>query len=205
MLYTYRVFRFFYVKVACVVSSLFTRLLFYIHGVEMENNFQTNGILRLYMHNTARFKIGNNLKLNNTIRSNPIGRSEKCIFVIREHANIIIGNNVGMSGVVLVAHKEIIIKDNVKIGGNVCIYDTDFHALNSIDREIPTNDKKNTKQSTVIIEENVFIGAHSTILKGVKIGKNSIIGACSVVTKDVPENEIWAGNPAKLIKKIDEI
>ena len=57
----------------------------------------------------------------------------------------------------------------------------------------------------MIIEDNVFIGAHSTILKGVTIGQNSIIGACSVVTKNIPPNEIWAGNPAKFIKKLEII
>ena len=52
----------------------------------------------------------------------------------------------------------------------------------------------------VIIEEGVIIGANSTILSGIKIGKDSFIGAGAVVTKDVPENEVWVGNPAKKLK-----
>lgn len=56
------------------------------------------------------------------------------------------------------------------------------------------------KMENVKIENNVFIGAHTTILKGVTIGSNAIIGACSVITKDIPANEIWAGNPARFIK-----
>jgi acetyltransferase-like isoleucine patch superfamily enzyme len=60
------------------------------------------------------------------------------------------------------------------------------------------------KKRPVVINDNVFIGAHSTILKGVTIGKNSVIGACSVITKDIPDNEIWAGNPAKFIKSIEK-
>ena len=47
-----------------------------------------------------------------------------------------------------------------------------------------------------------FIGAHSTILKVVTIGENSIIGAGSVISKSIPANEIWAGNPVKFIKNI---
>lgn len=49
--------------------------------------------------------------------------------------------------------------------------------------------------------DDVFIGAHSTILKGVHIGKHAVIGACSVVTKDIPADETWAGNPAVCIRK----
>jgi len=54
----------------------------------------------------------------------------------------------------------------------------------------------------VSIGDQVFIGAHTTILKGVTIGENSIIGACSLVVNDIPSNEIWGGNPAKYLGKI---
>ena len=56
----------------------------------------------------------------------------------------------------------------------------------------------------VEIEENVWIGERSIVLKGSKIGKNSIIGAGSVVAGDIPENCIFAGNPAKFVKKLDK-
>ena len=52
-----------------------------------------------------------------------------------------------------------------------------------------------------MIEENVWIGTNSTVLKGVSIGKGAIIGAGSVVNKNVPQDEIWGGVPAKFIKK----
>ena len=51
------------------------------------------------------------------------------------------------------------------------------------------------------LEENGFIGCHTVICNSVTIGKNSIVGASSVVTKDIPDNEVWAGNPARFIKK----
>ena len=51
------------------------------------------------------------------------------------------------------------------------------------------------------IKENAFIGCHTVICNSVTIGKNSIVGASSVVTKDIPDNEVWAGNPARFIKK----
>ena len=55
------------------------------------------------------------------------------------------------------------------------------------------------------IEDNVFIGANCIILKGVKIGDRSIIGTDSVVTKNVPSDQIWAGNPAKFIREINQV
>ena len=55
-----------------------------------------------------------------------------------------------------------------------------------------------------IVEDRVSIGSSATILGGIRIGKNSIIGAGSVVTKDVPENTIVAGNPAKIIRKVNQ-
>ncbi len=56
-----------------------------------------------------------------------------------------------------------------------------------------------------IVEDYVRIGAHSTILPGVRIGKNSLIGAGSVVVSDIPENSVAVGNPAKVIKKIGDL
>lgn len=203
LLYIYRVYSYFVSKIFNIFSNIMTKFLFYIHNVAMKKNLKSNGIPLLYIHITAQFKIGEQFKMNNTVKNNPIGRSEKCMFVVGKNAKLNIGNNVGMSGVTIVCQKEIFIKDYVKIGGNVCIYDTDFHSLNSEYRKDRKLDKENIITKTVTIEENAFIGAHSTILKGVTIGKNSIVGACSVVTKDIPKNQIWAGNPAKMIRKID--
>ena len=58
------------------------------------------------------------------------------------------------------------------------------------------------KESPVEIANDVFIGARSMILKGVHIGNGAVIGAGSVVTKNIPEYEIWAGNPAILVRRM---
>ena len=54
----------------------------------------------------------------------------------------------------------------------------------------------------IIVEYDAFIGARSFIMPGVKVGKNSIIGSCSVVTKNIPENSVAYGNPATVKKTI---
>ena len=83
----------------------------------------------------------------------------------------------------------ITIKDNVFIGPNTTFANDKY----------PTSKVKRIKNWQTLVEKNVSIGANSTILPGIKINENAIVGAGSVITKDVPRNAIVAGNPAKII------
>ena len=150
----------------------------------------------------GKLVIGKNFKCNNKIKSNSIGLIQPCVFnIATSGAEIVIGNNVGISGATINATKSIRIGDNVLIGSGCLITDTDSHPIDWHDRINDLNEK--TISSPIVIEENVFIGARSIILKGVTIGRNSVIGAGSVVTKSIPENCIAGGNPAKVIKYLD--
>ena len=105
--------------------------------------------------------------------------------------DVIIGNNVTLKcGVYL--WDGITVEDNVLIGPNVTF----------------TNDKyPRAKQSFILqrtlIKRSASIGAGSVILGGIVIGENALIAAGSVVTKDIPANELWMGNPARFVRKID--
>lgn len=182
------------------VNHIFTLFLFKCNNVH-SYRFSSNGIPYIMVARGGKFVIGNNFTMNNGIKGNPIGSYRRCTFFVDKNAELIIGNNVGISQTALICHKLIRIGNNVKIGGGVSIYDTDFHSLNPEIRK-SKEDIKNRIEKAVIIKDNAFIGAHSIILKGVTIGENSIIGAGSVVTKSVPDNQIWAGNPAKFIRNI---
>lgn len=176
-------------------------MLLYGNNIQFKG-FHSHGIPYISIARGGTCVIGNNFKMNNGLKGNPIGRPQPCTFVVDRNARLEIGSNVGISSTAIVAHSYVKIGNHVKIGGGVCIYDTDFHSLDAHERSDEQLDRSYEKKSPVIIEDYAFIGAHSTILKGVTIGKNSIIGACSVVTKSIPPNEIWAGNPARFIKSL---
>jgi len=99
-------------------------------------------------------------------------------------------------GVRISSASEIIIENNCMLASSAYITDSDWHGI--YDRSYPVG-----KTLPVHLEENVWIGDSAIINKGVTIGKNSIIGAGSIVTKDIPPNTIAAGNPAKIIKELD--
>jgi len=113
--------------------------------------------------------------------------------VIKFGNNIYINNN----SCFISEGKEIVIGDNVLIGSNFTVYDSDFHELLPESR---INGKPN--MLSVYIMNNVFIGSNVTVLKGVTIGENSIISSGSIVTKAVPPNVIAGGNPCKIIRPL---
>ena len=179
-----------------------TLFLFKVNNIVYRSNFISNGVPIIGIHRYGRMKIGSHFRMNNGILHNQIGRNQRCIFKVEKNAVLEIGDNVNLSSTAIVCCEKITIGDNVKIGGNVAIYDTDFHSLDVNDRTKLDEDLSLRVNKPVHIHNNVFIGAHSTILKGVEIGENAIIGAGSIVTKDVPANEIWGGNPAGIIRKV---
>lgn len=157
-----------------------------------------NGNVKI--HGNGIIEVGESVKINSSEPSNPIGGMTFTILASYDKGLLKIGNNVGMSNCAIVCREKIVIEDNVKIGGNVKIYDTDFHALDYDSRIEGASDIGAVKPIT--IKKGAFIGAHSVLLKGVTIGEKSVVGAGSIVTKSIPDGEIWAGNPAKFIKKI---
>ena len=122
--------------------------------------------------------------------------------MVEKNGRLTIGNHTGLNGVLIYCQDSITIGDWVKIGGGTRIFDTNHHPLNWRDRRL--DDITKVRHAPIIIEDDVFIGACCFIMQGVTIGKKSIVAAGSVVTKSIPENELWGGNPARYIKSLQQ-
>jgi acetyltransferase-like isoleucine patch superfamily enzyme len=100
------------------------------------------------------------------------------------------------AGTSICAQKSVQIGKNVAIGNYVLIMDTDFHAVE--DHRLPP------QAAPVVIEDDAWIGARATVLKGVTIGRGAVVAAGAVVTKSVPARSVVAGVPARVIRRLED-
>lgn len=192
---------FIYRKLAQALCTTCTKAWFSILGVRFGKGFVTDSFPKVHVGLKSSIEFGENVILNNTVRSNPVGICSRCVLVAAgPGTRLAIGDNVGISGSFIVAHTGISIGRGTIIGSDSLIIDSDFHPLSVADR---IADRKDTIGRTPIrIGQYVWIGARSTILKGVEIGDGTIIAAGSVVTRSFGPNLLVGGNPAKTIKSI---
>ena len=157
------------------------------------------GSFYIRLRKTSRIIIGKHLTVSSGLCYNPISRNIRTAFFVEGNAVLTIGDNVGISGACIWAHDSISIGNNVTIGGDSVIIDSDCHSLDAVLRSSPLDQQRKVNKP-IIIEDNVLIGAKCIVLKGVTIGARSVIGAGSVVVKDIPADCIAVGNPCKVIK-----
>jgi maltose O-acetyltransferase len=100
-------------------------------------------------------------------------------------------------GVSLSAHREVSIGANCMIGNYVVIMDSDYHDL--------SDHRRPGEAAPIVIEDNVWLGVRATILKGVRIGRGSVIGAGSVVTTDIPPFSVAFGVPARVVRSLTRL
>jgi len=198
--YIYKVNSFLLRRLLYYYSFLVNSLNFYLKDITIGKKYKIYG--NIFIENSGKIVIGDNFKANSGKRYNPIGGDTVLRLICTKNAELSIGNNVGTSNSTIYCATKIVIEDNVAIGGGCKIWDTDFHSLDPTIRLTALDKGVNIKTGTINIKKNAFIGGGTVILKGVTIGENSVIGASSLVSADVPANEIWGGNPAKFIRKL---
>ena len=183
-----------------ILSKLYS-LLFRIIGINIGSSVDFRGFPHIFSRTSGKIVIGNDCKIYSSTVSNHVGLNHKVIIRTQlPEAEIIIGNNVGISGSTILSRVKITIGDNTNIGANCFITDTDHHPLDPIERL--SNSSKNIVNKPVSLGKNVWLAEGVKVLKGVSIGDNSIVGTGSIVINSVPANVIVAGNPAKIIRHL---
>lgn len=188
------------IKIKWLPCTVYNKILLGIRNIKTGEGLVCYG--PLFIRGTGTIVLGNKVRINSCRETNPIGGDTRTILFAKGNSRISIGNNVGISNTAMVALEEIQIEDDVMIGAGCKIYDHDFHSVNYVERMMPGD--VGVKSKPVKIKKGAFVGAHTIILKGVTIGEKSVIGAGSVVTKSVPDHEIWAGNPARFVKSLKD-
>lgn len=170
-------------------------------GLDCDNSVRFVGktIVRGYLK--GAIKIGANTRFVAGTEHNLVGLTNPSVICVCCGAEITIGHDCGFSAAILHAHSRIRIGNYVKVGGNVRIFDHDFHPVDWDARRPPENGSM-THTKEVEIGDDVFVGTNVIILKGTRLGDRSVVSAGSVVFGlDVPPDSIVRGNPAVVMSR----
>lgn len=167
------------------------------------NNVVFKGWSIVHAFKGSSISIGKKTSLYSSFSSNMLGLYQRIIIVARYGGKIEIGENCGISGSTIYAFDSIKIGNYTRVGANCKIIDNDFHPIELDYRHKGLNEQY-TRRAPIVIGKDCFIGMNSIILKGTTLGNNVIVGAGSVVHGTFPDNCIIAGNPAKIVKMLDE-
>jgi len=166
-------------------------------NVSLGRNVRFYGPIHLRIARTATVRIGDHVTFRSATAYNFVGINRPVSIYVGEQATLDIGAHCGFSGTAIFASTSIVIGPHGNFGGNTSLWDTDFHPLDYQLRRVQT---EGAGQAPIRIEADVFIGANALILKGVTIGARAIVGAGAVVSRSVPADQVWAGNPARLVR-----
>lgn len=158
------------------------------------------GGFKLMMFAGSRVTIGDHLHMVSASDRSGITLFSRCSLTTYPGGEIRIGHRVGLNGTAITSKKLVEIGDGTMIAPNVIIVDSDFHAQWPPDARLVSSTVDTDRE--VIIGANVWIGMNTVILKGTRIGDNSIIGACSLVSGAIPADVVAGGNPARVLRPL---
>ncbi len=186
-------------KVLLGCTVVCNRLKMRLFGVHFGPSCRVEGRLLLERKDGAQITVGSRFHCISGAGVNRLGRNLRSGIFAGEGAVIRIGDGVGMSCSTLWARSSITIGNHVNIGADCMIMDHDAHSLYYLHRRDYSVDRQHIASKPVTIGNDVLLGARCVVLKGVTIGDRSVVGAGSVVTGDIPPDQVWAGNPARFI------
>ena len=149
-------------------------------------------------------KLGKDVKLSKFINLYGccVGDNTKIGAFVEIQKNAFIGKNCKISSHTFIC-EGVTVEDNVFIGHNVAFINDSFPRATAKDGKLQT--EADWKVEPTLVKKGASIGSGSTILPNIVVGENAIIGAGSVVTKNVPPDTIVAGNPAKILRKVEKL
>jgi acetyltransferase-like isoleucine patch superfamily enzyme len=154
----------------------------------------------------SRLQIGAHSVLNSDNDTSFVPIASCVKFALGKDAAIVVGRHSDLNGCCITAYEQVEVGSYVQIGPGSWITDTDLHAIDPFVRRAQLEgrpyDWTGVARSPVVIEDDVWLGANVVVLKGVRIGRGSVVGVGSVVAFDIPPMSIAAGNPARVIKHI---
>lgn len=182
--------------------SLVARLRLRAHGASVGRGLSVRGPLRLHVHRTASIRIGDHCRIQSGFAGNPVGGTRMAIWV-GPGGRLVLGHRVGLSNATIVCNSAVTIEDEALLGGGSQVFDTDFHSLDA--RERTESARPRARTAPVTIRRRAFVGGHSILLKGATVGEGAVLGAGSVLRDAVPDGQVWAGNPARFLRRLDPV
>ena len=182
-----------------IVAPLWLRLL----GVEVGAGCRFEGLPMVSLADGARITLGRDVVIWSREGSSGGIAHPTILAALEPHSSIVVGEGTGISGASIVARRRVEIGRRVLIGAGAGIWDTDFHSLDPAQRRVHAT--RDAACAAVQIEDEVFVGARTLILKGVTLHSQAVVGAGAVVTKDVGAGAIVFGNPARVVGTVRRI
>lgn len=185
-----------------VLTWPLTRAQFAWHGVGWGRGWRIFGRPIIQKHRGSKIQLGDGLFLRSWSRSNPLAPDHPVVLSTRSSSAVIdVGRDCGFTGTTLVAETRIEVGDRVQVGANAGIVDTDFHPLSP---QVRGRDFNAGNAAPIEIQDDAFLGMGSLVLKGVTVGEEAVVGAGSVVARDVPPRTVVAGNPAEVVRELPD-
>jgi serine acetyltransferase len=164
-------------------------------GGEIGRDVILNGFPAIRRKGSGKLIIGDGVTLNTARWANSLNTAGSMNLCVENGATLEFKRGCGISASQIIANVGIEIGEDALIGAGCLLCDSDMH-------EVPLASGKPIAMAPIHIGARAFIGAHCIILKGVTIGDGAVVGAGSVVTRDIPPGVVASGNPAKVVKQL---